>query len=351
KDITNTEKVGEVLSTLKRIVVITVIVEAIAFILIFLSLGSNYFNDSLSERLYFSVFHSISAFCNAGFSTLSASIYEGPFRFAYTFQVIVTVTFIIGGLGFPIVNNIIQLVHYKLVRLFQKKQKERRPWVLGVNTKLILITTFILLLAGTLAVLIFEYDNTLSEHDLGGKIVTAFFAGATPRTAGFNNVNMSGLHTGTILITLFLMWVGASPGSTGGGIKTTTFSIASLNFLSMAQGKDRIEIFHREVSSVSVRRAFATITLSIVILSLAIFAVRIFDPALSLTDIVFECFSAFSTVGLSLGITAELSMASKIMITLIMFIGRVGALTLLIAFMRKKKLYNYKYPSENILIN
>ncbi len=351
KDITNSEKVGEVVTTLKRIVITTFTVELTAFALIYLSLDGSYFNSSLTERLYFSVFHSISAFCNAGFSTLTESLYEGPFRFAYAFQFIVAITFIIGGLGFPIVNNLLQLIKYRFGRLFRKDPVARRSWILGINTKIILISTLVLLIVGTAAVFLFEYNHSLAEHGLGGKIITAFFAGATPRTAGFNNISMTALQPGTILITIFLMWVGASPGSTGGGIKTTTFSVATLNFISLAKGKNHIEVFKREVSNISVRRAFATISLSIIVLSFAVFSVQTLDPELSLIDTVFECFSAFSTVGLSLGITADLSTGSKMIITLVMFIGRVGALTLLIAFIRKKKSHNYKFPTENILIN
>jgi len=351
QDITSSEKIGEVVTTLKRIVITTFTAETIAFGLVFLSLNGEYFDGSISDRLYFAVFHAISAFCNAGFSTLSQSLFEGPFRFAYGFQMIIAVTFIIGGLGFPIVHNLIQLIRYRIIHMFRDIPEQRRPWILGINTRIILISTAILLIIGMVAVFVFEYEHTLAEHGLFGKLVVSFFAGATPRTAGFNNMNMGGLQSGTVLVTLLLMWIGASPGSTGGGIKTTTFTVATLNFLSLARGKDRIEVFHREVSNVSVRRAFATISLSIIVLSIAVFLIRNLDPELNLIDTIFECFSAFSTVGLSLGITSELSGASKIVITLVMFIGRVGALTLLIAFLRRKRLYNYKYPTENILIN
>ena len=351
QDITKSEKIGEVVSTLKRIVITTFTVEAAAMVLIFASLGSDFFNGSFTDKLYFSVFHAISAFCNAGFSTLSDSLYETPFRFAYGFQLIVTFTFVIGGLGFPIVHNLLQLIKYRSARLLGWHKGPYRPWILHINARIILLSTAILLAVGGVMVFIFEYDHALSEHSLGGKIVTAFFAGATPRTAGFNNIDMTGLQLGTVLITIFLMWIGASPGSTGGGIKTTTFAVATLNFLSLARGKDRIEIFRREVSNVSVQRSFATISLSIIILSAAIFILKISEPGLTLTEAIFECFSAFSTVGLSLGITGVLGTSGKILIIIVMFIGRVGALTLLIAFLRSKKNYNYRYPVENILIN
>jgi Trk-type K+ transport system membrane component len=147
------------------------------------------------------------------------------------------------------------------------------------------------------------------------------------------------------------MWIGASPASTGGGIKTSTFSIGILNFISLARGKDRIEYFGREIAEVSVRRAFAIISLSLIVIGAAVFLISSFDSDKDLILIAFECFSAYSTVGLSLGITSELSSASKLVIIITMFIGRVSMLTILIALLRKVRYMKYRYPTEEILIN
>ena len=162
---------------------------------------------------------------------------------------------------------------------------------------------------------------------------------------------MSTLYTPTILITILLMWIGASPSSTGGGIKTSTFAIATLNFISLARGKEKIEVYHREIGNTTVRRAFAIITLSLIIIGLGVLLISYFNPKIALLSIIFECFSAYSTTGLSLGITADLSSESKFVLIFIMFIGRVSMLSLLIAFMKKVKFKNYRYPSEDILIN
>lgn len=225
------------------------------------------------------------------------------------------------------------------------------PWVLNLNSRIVLITTFILLLSGTGLFYIFEYNNTLSEHSEFGKIVTAFFSAATPRTAGFNAVDTSALHFSTLMLIFLLMWIGASPASTGGGIKTSTFALATLNFLSLAKGKDRIEIYKREVSNISIRRAFAIISLSLVVIGLAIFLIAFLEQDKNIIAITFEAFSAYSTVGLSMGITACLSSSSKLILIATMFIGRVSMLTLLIAILRNIKHLNYRYPSEEILIN
>jgi trk system potassium uptake protein len=147
-----------------------------------------------------------------------------------------------------------------------------------------------------------------------------------------------------------LMWIGASPASTGGGIKTSTFAIATLNFISLARGKSRIEIFKREIADVSVRRSFALIALSLVVIGGAVFALSISDGEKDLIHIAFESFSAYSTVGLSLGITGDLSQTGKLIIIGVMFVGRVSMLTILIAVFRKVKYKNYRYPTEEILI-
>jgi Trk-type K+ transport system membrane component len=162
---------------------------------------------------------------------------------------------------------------------------------------------------------------------------------------------MTGLQFSTLMMIFLLMWIGASPASTGGGIKTSTFAIATLNILSLAKGKSRIEVFNREISDISVRRAFSVISLSLIAIGTGILAIAITDPEKDLLGIAFECFSAYSTVGLSVGITAQLSDAGKLVITLLMFVGRISMLTLMIAIFNKVKLKNYRYPSEEILIN
>jgi Trk-type K+ transport system membrane component len=184
-----------------------------------------------------------------------------------------------------------------------------------------------------------------------GKLVTAFFGAVTPRTAGFNTVDTASLLFPTTLLLFFLMWVGASPKSTGGGIKTTTLAIAILNIVSMAKGNTRIEIFRREIVEVTLKRAFAMISLSIIVISIGVVVVASQEPDMEMLKIAFECVSAYSTVGLSMGITAELSAVSKLVLVLLMFIGRVSALTVLFAIFKKSVVRNYKYPKEEITIH
>lgn len=350
KDLTNAEKMGDVFDTLKKIILLTFLIEAVGAALIFYSLDAQLI-DSLSERIFFSVFHAVSAFCNAGFSTLTNSLYEPGFRFNYPLHLVIATLFIIGGIGFPIAFNFFKYLRHVFLHRLLKREFYYVPWIININSRLVLITTAILLLSGTLLFYLFEYNNTLTEHRGAGKIVAAFFGAATPRTAGFNSVDTSALKLSTLMVIFLLMWIGASPGSTGGGIKTTAFAIGTLNFFNIAQGKDRLEVFRREVSDMSVRRAFAVISLSLIVIGLSVFFIAVFDPEQHLLSIAFESFSAYSTVGLSLGITAGLSAGSKAVIIVTMFIGRVGMLTILAAFLRKMKHFKYRYPSEDILIN
>ncbi|MFH2142031.1 MAG: potassium transporter TrkG, partial [Bacteroidota bacterium] len=341
-------------SILKKIILVTFIIEGFGTILIFQSLDVTII-QSVYERIFFSVFHSISGFCNAGFSTLQNSFYETPYQFNYAIHIIIAVLIIFGGLGFPIVFNLLKYLQVKIksffLSLFRIKHNIFIPWLININTRIVLITSLLLTVFGALMFFIFEYDNTLSNHNLIGKIITSFFQSVTARTAGFNTVDTSSLTAATLLIVLFLMWIGASPGSTGGGIKTSTLALAILNIISIAKGKSRLEVFKREISQTSINRAFAIMILSIFGISISTIFIYIFDSEKGLMNIFFECVSAYGTVGLSRGITADLCNASKIILIFTMFIGRISMLTLLIAFFKKVSSERYRYPSDNILIN
>ncbi len=205
------------------------------------------------------------------------------------------------------------------------------------------------LLIGFVTYLLFEQNHTLRDHPtLYGKIVTSFFGAVTPRTGGFNSVDMTLLSLPIILIYLLLMWIGASPGSMGGGIRTTTLGVAVLNVVSVLRGKDRSEFFKSEISHFSIRRAFAIILLSFFMIGVFTFLVSVNDGEKGLIMIAFETFSAFSTTGLSLGLTPNLSNQSKLVLVFTMLVGRVGMLTLFVAFIKQSKQLYYRYPKEEI---
>ncbi len=344
---------GDVVSTLKSILYVTFAVEAVAAALIYISIYDIPDMD-WSEQLFFSVFHAISAFCNAGFSTFSAGMYDDALRFNYPLQLIIATTFIFGGMGFVIVVNVLRYLRDRAERLIYRHDQRYiyRPWLLNINSRITLITTGALLLVGLIGVMIFEYNNVLADHrSFFGKLVTGLFTAATPRTAGFNTIDMGELAFPTIMLTIFLMWIGASPNSTGGGIKTSTFAIALLNTLSLARGQTNVEVFKRQIADISIRRAFSIMWLSLLVIGMGVTLISYDQPELDLIKVVFECFSAYSTVGLSLNLTTELSDFSKIVVSVIMFVGRVSMLTIFIALLKNRRQRNYRYPTEEITIN
>ncbi len=353
-EMTDTEKMAEVFGTLKRIILITFIVEATGALIIYECVGKSLIMFQ-SDRIFFSIFHAISAFCNAGFSTLTNNLYDPALRYNYSLQMTIALLVILGGIGFPILFNLLRFIALKLkfwfLKIIGKKPAKTAPWIINLNTRIVLNTTLLLLLVGTILFFVLEYHNTLYEHSFGGKLAISFFSAVTPRTAGFNVVNVSALHISTLLITILLMWIGASPASTGGGIKTSSIAVAWLNILSIIRGKQRVEAFKREISPVSIHRAFAVIFLSIFVIFLSIFFVSIFETDKGILNIAVECISAFGTVGLSTGITPHLCGASKIVLILTMFVGRINMLTILIAFFKKSSTWVGRYPSESILIN
>ena len=353
RDFINEENINAVNSTVVKIILFTLIVEGSAAILIFLSVDTNLFQTS-GDQVFYSIFHAVSGFCNAGFSTLSDGLYQSGFRHLYNMQLVIAAAIILGGIGFPVVVAYYGYLRHVWVgtkRVVTGVEAYRHaPRVVNVNVRLITYTTVILLVVGFVTYLIFEQDSTLKGLSLYGKFVTAVFGSVTPRTAGFNTVDMGALAMPTILIYLILMWIGASPGSTGGGLKTSTFAVAVLNTISISKGKDRVEVFNRQIENQTLRKAFAVILLSFLIIGLGVFFVVLMNPELELIAVAFEIFSAFSTVGLSLGITGDLSNGSKLVVTVIMFLGRVGTLTVLVAFVRKTRNLRYKLPEETVFI-
>ncbi|HLT33225.1 MAG TPA: potassium transporter TrkG, partial [Aquaticitalea sp.] len=185
---TGSNKLGEVFSTLKRIILITFSIELFTAVLLYLSLDPNLFK-SFFEQVFFSVFHAVSAFCNAGFSTLTQGLYDLDFRFNYVFQIIIMMAFVLGGLGFPIVVNLLKYIRYYIKRkffYFSGRKEMHIPWIINLNSRITLATTTILTIVGTSVFFIVEYSNTLAEHKGIGKFITALFSATTPRTAGFN---------------------------------------------------------------------------------------------------------------------------------------------------------------------
>ncbi len=354
KELIQSKQIGNMLNILLKIIFLTFLIEGLGIAAIFLVTDASAFANR-QEHIYFSVFHGISAFCNAGFSTIPTGFHGDEYGEEYGLHLILAVLIICGGLGFSVLFNFYnwtkKWIKDRILFIKTREKIRHQTWQININTRMILFTTALLLGFGTISFFIIEYNNAFEGKSLGGKIVSAFFAAVTPRSGGLNTIDLETLALPSIMLTMLFMWIGGSPGSMAGGIKTTTFMVATLNMISLSKGKDRLEFMKRRISEDSVRRAFSVISLSLIFIGLSIFGLSITDPDKGLLKIAFECFSAYSIVGLSLGATTDLSDAGKIILVSTMFIGRIGALTFMVAVFRRVITTHYRYPSEDILIN
>lgn len=338
-----------------RVILFSLGLEAVGTAICYFQLPADAFAN-VGDRLFFALFHTISAYMNAGFSTWSAGMYTDALRFNYPIQWTISILILAGGLGFGIIFNFGRYLRFwtteHVRRFFIGGRCRSFPRVVTISTRLVLVTSAALVLLGTVAFLAGEWNGTLADHDTwGGRFTVSMFSSVASRTAGFNVVDWGVVSLPVLMVTLLLMYVGGSPGSVAGGIKTTTFAIAALNIFATARGRRRIEFFGREISNLSVRRAFATIVLSLIFLGVAVSIVVSLEPHLPLLPLVFECFSAFSTVGQSMGVTGELGETTRYVMAAIMYIGRVSALTLLVGILRQVTITGYRFPKEDIQIN
>jgi potassium uptake TrkH family protein len=354
RDYLSEDSFDVILKTLMKVVLITLLIETIGAALIFISL-QRYTPGTVFDHFKFSVFHAVSAFCNAGFSTLTDNLYDARIRTNYGIHFWIANLIVIGGIGYPILLNLYSYSK-KQVIWFYRYFKTREPYshrvnLISLNSKIVMFSTFILLLFGTMMFFYFESGHTQQGMGLKERLVVSYFQSVTPRTGGFNNVNMLAMATPSVLITMFLMWIGASPVSTGGGIKTSTFALALMNTFRIMKGKNHIEFRRYEIHEYSVNKAFAIITVSIFIVISGAFGIYIFDGQFGMMKIIFECFSAFATVGLSLDLTYRLSDPSKMILILLMYFGRMGCITLLLSLVKSySSQVLYRYPKENIII-
>jgi trk system potassium uptake protein len=335
------ESIGQIRTTLIQIVGITLLIELAGAIILYVSWDGSLF-AATGERVFASLFHAVSGFCNAGFSTFSTNLADPRVAFNSGVMLTISALIIFGGLGFMVISNLASLRPFSR-RAFRVRRR------LSVHSRIVLVTTLLLIAAGTASIYLFEVRHLLRDMSFGDQLLASFFHSVTCRTAGFNTIDIGLVTMPTLLIMLMLMFVGASPASTGGGIKTTTFTLLVISAVNLVRGKSRVEIGHRQITSTSIDRAYATLTLSLLLVLLTVLVLVVAEP-FSLADVIFETVSAFATVGLSRGITPWLTDTSKITLMLTMLIGRVGAITMLMALTRPAVTATYDYPSENIII-
>lgn len=356
RDMVNSKSLGSLLSTLLYTLGFTLVIETMGMITIWLSIHGT-MEMNLEEELAFAVFHSVSAFCNAGFSTLPGNLGNPLMMNNHnSFYVLISVLVILGGIGFPILVNLKEIIFYRLKRMTQfllrkNKVSAKSVQLYNLNTRIVVTMTFLLLAVGTLILLAFEWNHAFAGMSIAEKCTHAFFNAACPRTAGFSSVDFSLFGIQSILIYILLMWIGGGAQSTAGGIKVNAFAVVILNLAAVIRGSQRVEVHGRELAHDSIRRSNATVVMSLIILFVSIFLLSWLEPTLPLLSLTFEAVSALSTVGSSLNLTPLLQESSKLVIVVLMFVGRVGLITMMLGIVKQKKNTKYKYPSDNIIIN
>lgn len=324
----NQPTIGGVIGLVKVLFLFSISIELIAALILSIRLVPQY---GWASGLFASVFHAISAFNNAGFSLWPDNLmsYVGD----PAVNLVITILFITGGIGFTVLFDIL---------------KNRRFKAFSLHTKLMLAGTFVLNIAATLIIFILEYSNpgTLGSLHLPDKLWASYFQAVTPRTAGFNSVDFGSMREGTIVFVLLLMFIGAGSASTASGIKLTTFLVILMSVIAYLRGHKETVIFRRTIKYPIIIKALAVSVISLFIVFIGIFALTITEQA-PFIQVVFETFSAFGTVGLTMGLTPELTTAGKCIIIAIMFIGRIGPLTFVFSFAKTEK-SNIRYPDGEV---
>lgn len=322
-----------VLVLLKNIMLATLIIESLGAAFLYIRFRTDF---TPLRAFYYSVFHAVSAFCNAGISLLPCNLssYVGD----YIINIGITWLIILGGLGF---NVIIDLQHF----IFRKNKVRK----LTLHSKIVLLVTSLLLVSGAVIFFFVEHHGVMRGLSIKEKLLASWFNSVSARTAGFNVIDIGSLSKASMLITIVLMFIGASPGSTGGGIKTTTIAVLVLSIIGMFKGTRDLSIFNRRIPNSNSREATSLIVLSATIIFIVLFVLLLVEP-FSFEDLLFEAVSAFGTAGLSTGITPTLTNLGKLLIILLMYVGRIGPLTLIYAFAVRRRTVNLGYAEENIAI-
>lgn len=332
KEQLNTESIQGIVKLTKKVIGYTFFLEMMGSLLLALRFVPMF---GFEKGLAFSIFHAISAYCNAGFDIFGDSLII--FQNDYYVLLILSLLIILGGLGFTVYADLLA------------KDKLRK---LTLHSKVVLIMTGSLLIIGTLSFLLFESSNpgTLGSMNFPSRLANSFFQSVSPRTAGFYSVDMSKIRETTIFSTIMLMFIGGSPGSTAGGIKTTTFACLLLTTISVVKGEEDVNCLNRRLPFETIKRAVSIFLIGLAIVFSTAIILTITDSSFKFINLLFESTSAFGTVGLTTGITDKLSTLGRLVITLTMYIGRVGPLTMAYAFARRNMKRDYRNAPGNLMV-
>lgn len=336
QDVLDTSSSEELVSLIGDIIRYTFIIEFIGAI--FLTVGFYQEGFEIGQAMYFGFYHSIMAFCNCGLALFTNNLED--FRFTPSVHLPMAVLIIIGGIGFSVMKDVYHVI------------KHRRSFkTLSVHSKIVLSLNSALLLFGTLYLFFGEFLHAFQNMVIMEKLQVAFFQSVTARTAGFSTVNLNAFHPHTLFMLAILMFIGASPGSTGGGIKTTTFAVLLQSVTTTLKGRYDVEFFERRIPGPTVVKSIAIFIISLGLVSVGILFLTRVEPDKSFISVLFEVVSAFGNVGLSLGVTPFLSILGKLFIVGIMYLGRVGPLTLVLAVGSRVILPSkVEYPEGKVLI-
>jgi trk system potassium uptake protein len=328
---------------LGQIIFLSIFIESLGAITLYSLWDNNIEFTSVGQKIFYSVFHSVSAFNNAGFALFTNNLYEPVIRNSFILHLVIATLIFFGSLGFSTIQDIFG------VRAMRERM--RLPWKkFHLSTQISLYSSIALIIFGTVIFYMIERDNVLVGQSSFERFITSIFHSVTCRTAGFNSVDMSSLKVPTLILMIFLMFVGASTGSTGGGIKTSTFTIILVSAIATLRGKRNLELFHYNIAWELLNKAFSIFIFSASFIFTAVFFLSILEPGIDTIDLLFEEVSAFGTVGLSTGITPTLNPLSKYILIVTMFVGRVGTLTLGLAVSRKVMTVAYRYPNAHFMV-
>lgn len=355
KDLVSVDNISDIFTTLKRIMYVTLTLEAISAWCLYVQIGENMPGLAEEDRVFYALFHAVIAFCNAGFSCVPAELNDSFLIHCGGVQWILALTVVFGSAGFPLQSSAIDWVKHKFkvlfIHLFRGKNREIfRPRLIDTSCRLMFWTHLFLLVGSTLFFMLTELAYTQSDNSLWERFTESFFLSINSRSCGMAVENLNMMAPSTIAIVITLMWIGGAPLSTGGGVKVTTFALAVLTLRNAILGRDNIQIFGRRISRISVQRAMATIALSVIGILLSYVLVLSFSPNIEPNKVFFEVVSGITTTGLSLGATPDLNTASKIVLILDMFIGRIGLLAFMMIFITPAAEPKAKYPTESITI-
>jgi Trk-type K+ transport system membrane component len=345
QDLLSEENLGQIGTVLGVIVGFTLLTELAGAACIHAFLGAP--ETTVDDPVFFSIFHSVSAFCNAGFSTLGAGLADPALQGRHGVFTVIMLLIVLGGIGFPVIKNAWLVLLAMLLRALGSDGGARPR--LTANSRVVLCTTGILLIGGAVLIWLTEFVFGQGQSN-GAEWFTALFHSVTARTAGFNITATGALLPATAVIMMFLMFVGGSPASTAGGIKTSTLAVAVLAIRQILIGRNDLEAFGRRFSANTGDRALAIILLVVGFITLITISLCALHPELSPADLTFEAVSAVSTVGLSRGITGQLGPLAKLVLIAAMFIGRIGVLLFLLSFIRKRAATGYRLPETSVVL-